>query len=125
MFYLSVTYLQCRFKQIEEQLKNDESQSITRIMSALEEHDQVCRMNAKNNRLTNFILFVIYFFAISAIDVVIYLAIYMNTIPLMRGLFMFLSTLSASPRQLVCFDPNPAVRALKSILNIVVYPDGF
>jgi len=88
-YFLSVTYLKYRFKQVNLKIKECKSHAI--LMSAMSEHDQICKMNQRNNQFLKWILCLVYYVASIIIDLSLIQSFYMNN-QLIVKLFFLMAT---------------------------------
>jgi len=88
-YFISATYLKYRFKQVNVKIKECKSHVI--LMSIIREHDQICKMNQRNNQFLKWILCVVYYVASIIIDLSIIQCFYMNN-QLIVKLFFLMAT---------------------------------
>ena len=103
-YYLSHLYLKYRFNQVRE--KFNECDDYISYISIMREHDEICRLNAANNRFMSKILFVTYYFTIPILDFTVYNLIYVDFF-LIRFLFILCcnaSIFSLSISLYLCFN---------------------
>jgi hypothetical protein len=120
-FFGSALYTISRFKQVSN--KFNKCQSNAQLMEAMSEHNEICVINEKNNKLTRWILFEIYYAASVIIDLAILQAFYYTNQQMIRNLFMaitcfacFLSFLLAFMAALVKSAAHSPYKTLNSII---------
>jgi hypothetical protein len=82
-YYISITYIRYRFKQvnhkIEQLIKSSKNKlDYHLLIKAIEEHNQITVLCIKNNQFVNLILLIIYYFYSPAIDIALFLTIYVD-----------------------------------------------
>jgi len=92
IFYITVTYLMYRFRQVKETMEkiiienskhliaHPDSRIWKNLILAIEEHEEICQINTRNNILMNKIMAILYFVNSPLLDVIIYQLIYVDSI---------------------------------------------
>jgi len=98
-FFLSVNYLIYRFRQVfgrinayNRAVSMNSPIAVTVLMLAIHEHNNLCRMNERNNHLIRLIMFELYYVGSLMFDLVLVLAFYLdNNFLIVRILFVAIS----------------------------------
>jgi len=89
VFYLTVTYIEYRFKQVNEKIMK--CKSARELIEAIEEHEQICKINHRNNYLLSKLMFIFNYILSPMLDISMYRVVYVQTIFIVKAAFTMIS----------------------------------